>query len=121
MTATFQINGTDFSSFISSGGIKWTRNDIDASKSGRDKSGTMRRKRIATKRKLSFTCRPLKHAEMKALNAALDAETVSITYLDPITDITTKTFYGSSVEGATLISQSGETVWTGASFNLIEV
>lgn len=121
MTAIFQINGVDFTSYISSGGIKWTRNDIDASKSGRDKSGTMRRKRITTKRKLSFTCRTLTHAEMKALNTALDHETVSITYLDPILDVVTKTFYGSSVECATMISQGGETLWSGASFNLIEV
>ena len=121
MTAIFKIDNIDFTSYLSAGGIKWTRNDIDASKSGRDKTGTMRRKRITTKRKLSFTCRTLTHAEIKALNTALDKETVSITYLDPILDQVTKTFYGSSVETAVMISQDSETLWAGATFNLIEV
>ena len=121
MTAKFLINGVDYTTLIKAGGLKWSRNDIDASKSGRDKAGTMRRKRVTTKRKLQISCRPMPHAAMQALNTALDAETVSITYLDPILGETTKTFYGSSVESATMISQNGETIWADAAFNLIEV
>ena len=121
MTAKFMINGTDYTTWIAAGGLKWSRNDIDASKSGRNKAGTMRRKRVTTKRKLSITCRTMPHATMQALNTALDAETVAITYLDPILGETTKTFYGSSVESAIMISQDGETMWEGAQFNLIEV
>lgn len=121
MTAKFAINSVDYTTWIPSGGLKWSRNDIDASKSGRDKAGTMRRKRVTTKRKLSISLRPMPHAVMQAINTALDAETVNITYLDPILGEVTKTFYGSSVESATMISQNGETLWNDGKFNLIEV
>lgn len=118
---TLVIGSTNFTGYVESGGFKWTRNDIDASGVGRDKSGTMRRKRVATKVKLKVTCRNLKHSEMLALNGALFPETINVTYLDPRQGLRTATFYGSSVDAATLISQDGETVWQGASFSLVEV
>jgi hypothetical protein len=117
----FLIDGVNYTSYLTTEGLKWTRNDIDASGVGRDKSGTMRRRRIATKVKLRFTCRDLTHSEMLALNQALFPETVDVTYLDPRVGMRTATFYGSSVEAATLISQNGETLWGGASFSLVEV
>ena len=119
--AIFLIDGVDFTNFILSGGIKWSRNDIDASKSGRNKIGEMKRKRITTKRKLSVSCRDLTMSMMQALNAALDHETIDVTYLDPIDGQITRTFYGSSVEGTTLISQNGETIWQGTTFSITEV
>ncbi|MBQ6411506.1 MAG: hypothetical protein IJI16_06115 [Atopobiaceae bacterium] len=120
-TQVFKIDNVDFTGFLTTEGLKWSRNDIDASGVGRDKSGTMRRKRVATKAKLRFSCRDLTHSEMLALNGALFPETVSVTYLDPRQGLRTATFYGSSVEAATLISQGGETIWQGASFSLVEV
>ena len=113
------LDGVDFTGCIAS--MKWTRNDIDASGSGRDKSGTMRRGRVASKAKLSFTCRPLTHAEMAALNAALAPETVSVGYLDPLWGLRTSEFYGSSVDAAVWQSGDGDTTWEGATFNLVEV
>ena len=117
----FKIGNTDFAGLLTTEGLKWSRNDIDASGVGRDKSGTMRRKRIASKVKLRFTCRDMTHSEMVALNEALFPETISVTYLDPRLGERTATFYGSSVEAATLISQGNETIWRGASFSLVEV
>lgn len=117
----FIVDNVDFTSYLSTEGMKWTRNDIDASGVGRDKSGTMRRKRIASKAKLRFSCLDLTHSQMLALNGALFPETISVTYLDPRLGQRTATFYGSSVEAATLISQNGDTIWRGASFSLVEV
>lgn len=119
--AVFLIDGVDFTEYVLSGGIKWSRNDIDASKSGRNKIGTMKRKRITTKRKLSVSCMNLTNTMMQTLNQALNHETIRVTYLDPIDGRTTRTFYGSTVEGTTLISQNGETIWQGTTFSITEV
>lgn len=118
-----KVGGTwkDFTDVVKAGGLKWTRNDIDASGSGRDKKGAMRRKRVTTKAKLQVSCRTLAHDRMLALNAALWPETIEVQYLDPRQGLRTATFYGSSVDAATLVSQDGDTLWQGASFSLVEV
>lgn len=120
-TAVFLIDGVDFTDVIKTDGLKWARNDIDASNSGRDKSGRMRRKRVTTKAKLQVSCLTMEHSRMLALNAALFPETIEVTYLDPRLGRVTKTFYGSSVSVATQISQDGQTLWSGASFDIVEV
>ncbi len=120
-TQIFKIDNVDFTDYLAAEGLKWSRNDIDASGVGRDKSGTMRRKRVTSKAKLRLSCRNLTHSEMLALNAALYPEEIDITYLDPRQGQRTATFYGSSVEAATQISQNNETIWSGASFSLVEV
>ena len=117
----FRIGNTDFSSFVKSGGLRWSRNDIDAPGSGRDMTGTMRRGRVAIKVKLQISCRNLTHDQMLALNAALSPETVTVAYLDPREGLRVSTFYGSSVDAATWTSHNNETIWEGASFNLVEV
>lgn len=117
----FKVGSKDFTAYLKVDGLRWSRNDIDAPDSGRDMNGRMRRKRVAVKAKLQLSCRPLAHAEMLALNAALDRETVEVTYLDPLRGVRTGTFYGSSVDATTSYTSGGETVWTGATFNLIEV
>ena len=121
MHQVFKIDNVDYTDVVKVDGLKWSRNDVDAAGSGRDKSGNMRRRRVASKVKLQVSCRTLKHSRMLALNAALWPETVQITYLDPRVGLVTKTFYGSTVSAATQIAQDGETLWSGASFNLVEV
>lgn len=120
-SAVFQIDGVDYTSYIKSSGMGWDKNDIDAAGSGRNKVGTMKRHKVCSKRKLKITCLPLTQAKIMALSAALDHETVSITYLDPQLGVITKTFYGSSISSTTMISQNGDVVWEGATFNLTEV
>lgn len=121
MEAVFKINSVDFSALIAEGGIKWSRNDLDADTAGRDLTGKMRRKRVATKRKLGFTCLRMDTETMRRLNEALMPQSVSVTYLDPIDGVTTRTFYGSSVEATTQIVINGETYWEGTAFSLIEM
>lgn len=121
MEATFKLNDIDFSNLLEEGGIKWSRNDLDADATGRDLTGRMRRKRVAVKRKLAFTCLRMDTATMKRLNESLMPQTVKVTYLDPIDGISTRTFYGSSVEATTQIVINGETYWEGTTFSLIEM
>ena len=53
---TFKINNVDFSKYVASGGLKWSRNDIDSPNTGRTLDGLMHRGRVATKIRLDITC-----------------------------------------------------------------
>ena len=120
MEAIFKIGGQDFTDILPEGAIKWSRNDLDSEESARTLDGLMHRTRIAIKRKLSITTARLTTGQIMDLNAALKPAFISVTYLDPIDGVTTKTFYGSTVESTTQITMDGETYWTGTTFNLIE-
>ena len=121
-TAVFKIGNQDFSHILPEGAIGWSRNDIDTSKTGRSTmDGRMHRSRLAIKRKLTVSCFQMDTATMIALNQALLPETIEVTYLDAIEGVTTRTFYGSSVEGTTQIVIDGETYWKDTTFSLIEV
>lgn len=121
MEAVFKLDGVDFAALIEEGGIKWSRNDLDADSTGRDLTGRMRRKRVAVKRKLGFTCMRMDTQTMRRLNEALMPQSVKVTYLDPVDGVSTRTFYGSSVESTTQIVINGETYWVGTAFSLIEM
>lgn len=120
MNAVFKIDGVDFTDLLPEGAIAWSRNDLDSDETGRTLDGIMHRTRIAIKRKLSISTRRLTTEEVLGLNSALQNPFISVTYLDPLDGMTTKTFYGSTVESTTQISMDGETYWTGTTFNLIE-
>ena len=118
----FKVNDVDYSHLVLAGYMNWTKNDIDHQKSGRsDTTGTMRRKRLAKKRQLEITCRQAKHSEIKPLVQALDALTVEITYLDLISGVVTKTFYGSKIDSTQYGNLHGEAVWDKTKFTLTEV
>lgn len=120
MTAVFKIDGVDFTRVVEEGGIRWSRNDLDADETGRYINGNMRRNRIAVKRKLSVSCLRMDTETIIALNNALYPQFIRVTFLDAIDGETTRTFYGSTVEATTQISIDGETYWDGTSFSLIE-
>ena len=50
-----KINGHDYSPYVKSKGFGWSREDLDSDKTIRTKNGKMRRHKITTKRKLSYT------------------------------------------------------------------
>lgn len=120
MKAIFKIGDQDFTSLVEASGIRWTRNDLDAEGAGRNLNGVMQRKRVAVKRKLSITCLRMDTGTIMALNKALYPQFISVTFLDPIDGITTRTFYGSTVEATTQVSINGMTYWDGATFSLVE-
>ena len=121
MQFVFKINNVDYTSYVKQKGFGWSRNDIDAAGSGRDKTGKMRRKRVATKAKLKFSVRQITNSQMRALNAALYPETINVTYLDGRVGQRTAEFYCSSFDAGVEVAFNGETYWSGGSFNLIEV
>ncbi|MCI9026688.1 MAG: hypothetical protein HFF47_01415 [Lawsonibacter sp.] len=123
MKAIFKVGDKDFTRFLEEGGIKWSRNDVDSELTKRSKlTAKMYRKRLATKRKLSITCKRMTTAEVHELNQAILPEKISVTYLDPLEgQVVTKEFYGSSVDATTQISMGDETYWDGVGFNIIEM
>lgn len=122
MAFVMRIGSTDISRYIAASGFEWERNDIDAPNSGRDKSGTMRRKRVVSKDKINVKCRTLNGQELAALAALLDHETVSVTYLRPATASTrTATFYGSTIKSATVQDLGSVVNYENVAFSLIEV
>ena len=88
---TLTINGVDMTPYIAYGGLKWSRNDIDAPNTGRDMSGLMHRGRVSTKIRLDVTCKLLKADELRTVLTAIIPEYVSVTYDDPLYGTTTKT------------------------------
>ena len=122
MAFIMKIGNTDISTYIKENGFKWQKNDIDASNSGRAKDGTMRRKRITSKAKISVTCKPLGQNELVALLGLVSPETVSVTYMNPETAMNrTATFYSSSIDAAVVQDIGSEVRFDGISFHLIEV
>ncbi len=120
MKMTVEINSVDFTPFILVGKLNWEKNDIDSSSAARTLDGTMRRKRVATKRALSFTCKRMTTEDLQKLCSAIAPEYVSVTYLDPEFGLVTKTFYNSKLTAVTWGVVGDTTYWDGAQFSLVE-
>lgn len=114
------INGHDYSRFIESKGVAWSRNDLDSDKTVRTKDGRMRRDKITTKRKLSYTLMNMTREELAQLDDDLSAATFSATIMD-LHGVKTLEFYCSSFSANldAMYDEDGE--WSGATFNMIEV
>ena len=122
MAFIMKVGNTNISHYIATDGFQWSKNDIDASGSGRSKNGTMRRKRVASKAKLQVSCRPLNESELSALISLISPETVSVTYRNPATASNrTATFYGSSVKAGVVQDMGTTVLYKGIAFDLIEV
>lgn len=114
------INGHDYSQFIESKGVGWSRNDLDSDKTVRTKDGRMRRDKITTKRKISYTMMYMTRAELAQLDDDLSEDTFSATYLD-LHGKQTREFYCSSFSVTTDAVYDADGEWSGAAFNIIEV
>lgn len=114
------INGHDYSRYIQQKGYGWSREDLDSEKTVRVKNGTLRRQKIATKRKLSYNLMNMTREQLAQLDDDLSKPTFAATYLD-LHGRDTRTFYCSSFAATLdwLIDDDGQ--WEGASFNMIEV
>lgn len=113
---------TDLVPYLAEGGLKWSRNDIDASNSGRDtQDGLMHRARVAIKARLDGTCRPLTQSELSTVLTALQPEWLQVQYHDPTTNATvTKKMYSNNIPASFLIMRGTTQYWTGVTFPLIE-
>lgn len=113
------INGRDWTSAIQSKGYGWARNDLDSDQTKRTKNGVLRRVKIGTKRKLSFTTMPLSRERLAQLDDDLSDTFFQVTYLD-LHGIMTKTFYCTSLEVSAEEVGDGYENWSSATFNIIE-
>lgn len=116
------INGTDITKLIASGGLKWSRNDLDAPNSGRALDGTMIRGRVSTKIRLDITCRPLTSDELHMLLNLILPEWVTVTYDDPMYGTVSMTMYSNNNPAEFYMIQpvTGEEWWQNITFPLIE-
>ena len=113
------IEGVDYSQYIERKGYGWSRNDVDSEKSVRTKDTIMRRDKLGTKRKLSYTLMNMTREQLAALDTALGQAFFTATYLD-LHGQMTKEFYTSSFEATLESSEDGIETWGDAKFNMIE-
>lgn len=117
-----EIDGVNIVPYIAYGGVQWQRSDVDGEGAGRDLTGTLRRNRVATKRRLDITCRPLKAEEASIVLTAIMPEWVTVRYTDPqVGAVVTRRMYANNNPASFLMKKSdGTEWWTGITFPLIE-
>lgn len=115
-----KINGHDYSQYVESKGYGWSRNDLDSENTTRTKDGKMRRDKITTKRKCSFTLWGMTRELMAQLDDDLSAATFSATYLD-LHGVQTREFYCSSFSATCAECVNDGSDWEEATFNMTEV
>lgn len=117
-----EIDGVDITPYVAFGGFKWQREDVDGEGAGRDLAGDLRRNRVATKRRLDITCRPLTRAESSIVLSAVMPEFVQVTYTDPqLGTEVTRTMYSNNNPATFAIQRKdGTELWSGITFPLIE-
>lgn len=116
------INGHDYTKYVKAKGYGWSREDLDSEKTKRPKSGTLRRDKITTKRKLSYTLLNAPHKVLEQLDDDLNQASYTATYLD-LHGKMTRRFYSSSFSAilTEICDGDEEGEWEGAEFNMIEV
>lgn len=114
------INEHDYSGYIEEKGYGWSRNDLDSENTTRLKNGTLRRHKITTKRKLSYTMMNMSRELLAQLDSDLSQPTFRATYWD-LHGMSTRNFYCSSFQATLSIVSNGEDRWEGASFTMTEV
>lgn len=113
------INGHDYSCYATQRGYGWSRNDLDSTNSTRGtKNGRMRRDKITTKRKLTFTVRGMTREMLAQLDNDLSAVTFQATYMD-LHGQMTREFYCPTFQ-ADMVSGKHDT-WESQPFDITEV
>lgn len=124
MKPTFQINGHDYTEYLSWEGLKSTRNDLDKDGSGRNLlDGLMYRFRVATKLQWIVSFNRLSEDIMKQLETDMYATDnyVKITTLDAKTNrYVERTYYCSAINEGIQRYVNGQTVYDEVTFNITE-
>lgn len=112
---------TDLLPYLAEGGLKWSRNDIDASDAGRDQSGALHRARVGLKVRLDGTCKPLTAAEANIVLQAIKPEWLQVQYFDVQEGTNlTKKMYSNNIPATFLVQKGATQYWDGIAFPLIE-
>ena len=113
---------TNLTPYIALGGLKRSRNDVEASDAGRTQDGKMHRHRVSIKIRLDCTCRPMTTDETHILLPAIEPVWLQVRYLDPSTGaLRTMKAYSNNIPASFLFMRpDGESYWEGIEFPLIE-
>lgn len=113
---------TNLTPYIALGGLKWSRNDVEASSAGRTQDGVMHRARVSIKVRLDCKCRPLLTDETHIVLPAIQPEWLQVRYLDPSTGaLRTMKAYSNNIPATFLfMNTNGTSYWEGIEFPLIE-
>ncbi len=116
-----EIDGVDITPYIAYQGVQWQRSDIDADEI-RTLDGTLRRSRVATKRQLNITCRPLTLEEAALVLSAVMPVSVTVRYTDPQLgrEVTARMYSNNSPATFCMRQKDGTEYWGGISFPLTE-
>ena len=116
----------DLTPYIALGGLKWSRNDVEASSAGRTQDGIMHRARVSLKIRLDCKCRPLLLEEAHTVLAAIKPEWLDVVYLDPQDGAlrggvsNPVKMYSNNIPATFLFMRGGKNYWEGIDFPLIE-
>lgn len=114
-------NYTDLVPYLAFGGLKWSRNDIDASDAGRDQTGYLHRARVGLKVRLDGTCKPLLQEEATIVLQAIKPEWLEVRYFDiQEGSIVTKKMYSNNIPATFVIQRDATQYWEGIAFPLVE-
>lgn len=119
----FRINGFDIMKWVSSGGIRWSRNDVDGKNAGRTLSAKMYRDRIGIKFRADIVCIDMYRSdELELMNLILPEYVTVETNLHPLKAAIVAEFYSNNVPSTVSMvdTETGESLWTGITFPLIE-
>lgn len=118
----FKINGIDILPYIAEDGLKWTRNDVDASDAGRTMDATMHRGRVAVKERIDLTMRPMKTEHVNMILNLILPEYVTLEWdFDPLYGYVNKQMYSNNVPATcATIYPDGMAVWDDITFPLVE-
>lgn len=124
MKPTFQINGHDYTQYLSWEGLKPTMNDLDKDGSGRNLiDGMMYRFRVTTKLQWEVSFDRLNETVMQQLIADMYAAEnyVNVTLLEAKTNrYVERTYYCSAINQGVQRYAEGQTVYDGVTFNITE-
>lgn len=115
-------NWVDITPYIAFGGLKWSRNDVDAANAGRNQLGDMLRDRVAIKHRWDVTCRPLTAAEQAIVLKLIEPEYVNVRHTNPKTNtVTTAYYYSNNIPSTFAIRhKNGTEYWSGLAFPLVQ-
>lgn len=113
---------TDLTPYIAFQGLKWSRNDVEASTSGRGtQDGLMHRARVSIKIRLDVSCVPMTAESAQTVLQAIKPMWLQVQYYDPQEgSVQTKKMYSNNIPASFCILKGTTMYWMGIEFPLIE-
>ena len=121
VTEFLTIDGVDITPYMTVGGFKWQRADLDSGESQRLMNGELLRHRVTTKYNVSVKCKPLKTDAASIVLKAIKPPKLTCRYLDPESGtVVERTCYADNVPSQVMVMIDDEPYWDGIEFSLIE-